>query len=121
MSGYCNRIDCKYWKEPANGVEHSCDYMMLTGKSRIAQIQDRKIRGDFDRCPVYEKGKRKTQRNIDPAARPVKYDWAAGRQLYRSGATDREIADALGCSRKAVEWWRGKHKLPSNNDRRRRA
>ena len=113
MSGYCNRRDCKYWKSPASGIEHTCDYMMLTGHSRIAQIKDRKIRGDFARCPVFEKGQRQKQRNIEPDTRPVRYDWTLGRKLYKEGASDREIGDALGCDKKTVRQWRARHHLPS--------
>lgn len=113
MKGFCPRRSCKYWKDPESGVPYSCDYMMLTGHSRISQIKDPKARGDFTRCPVYKRGKRARQRNIEPDARPAKYDWSLGRRLYKEGASDQEIADALGCEKKTVQQWRGRYHLPA--------
>ncbi|MBR5342579.1 MAG: hypothetical protein IK149_01635 [Oscillospiraceae bacterium] len=113
---YCWRRSCKYWRDPTANAFHSCDYMMLTGRSRIKQIEDPRLRKDYGRCPLFEPGKRPKLRKVKPGLRGTKYNWAVGMALYRSGATDREIAEELGCSRKAVQWWRRNHKLPCNRE-----
>ena len=110
----CPRRSCSYWNESAYGA-NSCNYLMVTGKSRIAQIPDRKQRLDFDRCPCYtEKFKRKREKQLLPFETRSHYDWALGTKLYREGRCDREIAEALGCSKEAVKYWRGRMKLPAN-------
>jgi DNA-binding CsgD family transcriptional regulator len=47
-----------------------------------------------------------------------KYDWNLGMALWRAGATDREIMEALGCKRNTVCTWRDRHGLPVNAGRR---
>ncbi len=117
MKKTCTRKSCRYWSSPGTGIGNNCDYMTLTGKSRIAQIPDRKMRSDFDRCPLYEKGKRPKLGPVKFGDVRTKYDWALGAQMYKAGATDREIAEALGCTRENVKYWRRNHKLPPNTGR----
>lgn len=113
---YCPRKGCMYHRELQHVRDNSCDYMMLTGRSRIAQIPDKAQRRNWAACPCYET---KTKaRRYGPGVHPYTYDWALGTRLYRAGATDREIAEALGCSRGNVEYWRRKRKLPANRRKR---
>lgn len=112
---YCWRRGCKYWRDPSANPGHSCDYMMLTGRSRIKQIPDPHVRKNFSRCPLFEAGKRKRLKTAKPIVPSrTKYDWDKARVLYDAGATDREIFETIGCTQKNVQWWRGKNKLPCN-------
>lgn len=113
MSDYCTRKSCRYWADHRYNTANSCDYLMLTGKSRIAQIPDKAMRRNFDACPCYERGKKDRTRPLLPFEMQTTYNWSLGRKLYNAGASDRKIAAALGCSRAAVRYWRGRHKLPA--------
>lgn len=56
-----------------------------------------------------ELGKRGKQWNrIDPQR---------AMELWQAGKSDREIAEALGCSYRGVQSWRMRHRLPANSDR----
>lgn len=111
---YCDRKSCMYWSNPVKGSPNSCNYIMFTGESRIAQIPDKKARRDWANCPCYLKGKALRGHPYMPESmRPI-YDWAKGRKLYREGALDSEIAEALGCTKSAVKWWRRQNGLPCN-------
>ncbi len=112
---YCWRRSCKYWRNPVGHGLYSCEYLTLTGKSRIKQIPDRRQRRNYDACPCFEPGKKPTLRPIRRTEH-CKYDWTLGMALYRAGATDRQIAETVGCTRKTVQWWRRKNKLSANRD-----
>lgn len=116
---FCWRKGCRYWRDPREHASHSCDYMMLTGRSRIKQIPDPKLRSDFSRCPLFERGSRKRLKKAKhehAAPSNTKYDWDKAREMYDAGATDREIFTALGCSRKTVQYWRRKNELKPNRE-----
>ena len=49
-----------------------------------------------------------------------KFDWKKAEELYRHGASDMQIAKALGCCVSAVVHWRGKYELLPNTKRRRK-
>ncbi len=115
--GYCWRRSCIYWKEPGKYGGNSCDYMQITGHSKIAQIPDKKLRRDYRHCPVYDNRKPAPKERIPSERAQSKYDWSKGRELYNGGATDREIAEALGCSREAVKWWRRRNRLTVNAEK----
>lgn len=116
-SSYCWRRKCRYWRDPGRYGMNSCDYMTITGKSRIAQIPDRRLRRDFAHCPLYD-DTRPEPKPKPPAERDrVLYDWERGRALYDAGYTDREISETLGCTREAVKWWRRKQHLPAHGKR----
>lgn len=115
MKEYCDRKSCEFWKDPEKGTPNSCDYLMITGRSRIAQIKDKRQRRDFGSCPCYSKGRRKWRpRQKLPYEMRATYDWSLGTRLYRAGASDREIAAELGCSPSGVMYWRRKMGLPAN-------
>ena len=115
LSDYCTKSKCIYWKKPGAGVNHSCNYISLTGKSRIAQIPDRKLRHDFARCPLFEKKAPPPPRPLDETR--TRYDWRRGMTLYAAGATDAEIAQELGCKPQTVAWWRSRMRLVPNRKR----
>lgn len=55
----CNKLDCQYHTEVSKDGSfiHGCNYMMITGHSRIAQLPE--DQRDPAVCPLYEKGKRR--------------------------------------------------------------
>ena len=105
----CRHPDCIYRNQAKEGVwAHSCDYLRITGKSRIKGLPDR--RQLPCNCPHY----------IPDGTSPVeiltrnKEDEALA--LYNAGATDREIEEALGRRRGWACQWRHKRNLPVNRD-----
>ena len=111
---YCSRKNCMYWTNPAGSSPNSCNYMMFTGKSRIAQIPNREDRRDFDKCPCFRRGPNLKGRLFDPGELRAGIDWTKGYAQWREGKLDAEIAEALGCSKSAVKWWRRQNGLTSN-------
>ncbi|MBR3293599.1 MAG: hypothetical protein IKI69_04140 [Oscillospiraceae bacterium] len=109
---YCSRKGCMYHRELLHVRDNSCDYLMITGRSRIAQIPEKEQRRNWGACPCYTPKTR--ARRYGPGVQPYTYDWALGTRLYRAGATDRELAKALGCSVANVKYWRGRSGLPAN-------
>lgn len=112
--GYCWRRSCIYWNNPRHDNKGSCNYMQVTGHSRIAQIPDRKLRRDFQHCPLFDTKKPAPKERIPSERERAQYDWVKGKALYETGSTDREIAEALGCTKETVKWWRRKLQLPVN-------
>lgn len=112
---YCWRRSCKYWRNPVGHGLHSCEYLTLTGKSRIKQIPDRRQRRNYDACPCFDQGKKPMPKVVRNTAHS-KYDWTLGLALHGAGATDRQIAEALGCTSKTVKWWRRKNRLLCNRE-----
>ena len=104
----------------------TCNYALITGKTKLGQIYEQYGITNYDqraakilgriKCPFYSPGDRIRQSRTElllPGSRPGKYDWARGRALYEEGASDRAIAEELGCSVPAVFAWREREKLPS--------
>lgn len=117
MKEECPRRSCAYWHNPhGGGTPNSCDYLMIEGKSRIAQIPNRKERRDWSKCPCYKAGKKRKCLPVLPFEMRPKYDWALAMRLYRAGYSDSAIADMLGCSRSGVKWWRRKMGLTPNRN-----
>lgn len=109
---YCPRKGCMYHRELQHVRDNSCDYLMITGRSRIAQIPEKEQRRNWEACPCYETTRKLVRRG--PGMHPYTYDWSLGTRLYREGATDQEIAEALGCSLGNVGYWRRRQGLPAN-------
>lgn len=111
----CHRRDCRYYNEPHKGAPFSCDYLGMTGKSRIAQIP-KEERLDFSCCPCYEHTERSQNGcTEDQYEQKAAYDWQEGRRLYKLGKSDGEIAAALGCARSTVRYWRRRMHLSANS------
>ncbi len=124
----CKRRNCKYHM-PAWSA-YGCNYAYITGKTRAGKLPPEQ-RAPAD-CPLYERGRRAAaplepiclpgstpirdmeRTTHNPGGKP-KYDWARGRELYGCGATDRQIAEALGCNPQTVKDWRQRSgNLPRN-------
>ena len=114
----CTRRDCRYYNEPRKGAIYSCDYLGMTGRSRIKQIPQNE-RLDFALCPCYERVQR-TERlcTEESYEQNAAYDWREGRRRYGCGESDGEIAAALGCARSTVRYWRRRMRLPANTVKR---
>lgn len=108
----CQRMDCIYRNQAERGVwAHGCDYLRITGRSRIKGLPDR-LQLPCN-CPRY----------IPDGTNPVEIltrnyqDDALA--LYKAGATDREIEAALEKPRGWACRWRHRVQppLPVNRDR----
>ena len=104
----CRHSDCIY--HTGKGAENGCNYILMTGKSRIGGLPWRLTLPCH--CPRY----------VPDGTSPVEIvytDWRdEALRLYRAGATDREIADALGLLYNRVNRWRRESRLPRNADKR---
>lgn len=103
---------------------HSCDYVMITGHTRTAQISD-PLDLAPERCPLYVNGKRTGRPEITSTdgiygrktarqrGRNI-YNDAAAMEMYKNGAVDTAIAAEMGVSTAFVQHWRKTNGLPSN-------
>ena len=95
---------------------YRCDYSSITGCTRKAQPPEK--------CTFYKRGnRRETPKKPQGLAAPRKmlaanrvYDLDRAMQLWTAGATDREIAEAIGSSRKHVAGWRKNNRLRVNRE-----
>ena len=116
----CPRRDCRYYNEPRKGAIYSCDYLGMTGRSRIKQLPQSE-RLNFQRCPCYERVQRTEKLCTEESyVKNAAYDWREGQRRYVRGESDGEIADALGCARSTVRYWRRRMRLPANTVKSRR-
>lgn len=124
----CKHKTCKYHM-PA-WSPYGCNYADITGKTRTGQLPPEQL--DPANCPLYKKGQRvmvtleplqfpgsNPKKDVDRARSnsggKTKYDWDRARELYGDGATDRQIAAALGCNPHTVYHWRQRSGyLPKN-------
>ena len=122
----CERTDCRYYN-PRTELG-ACNYMMITGKSKIAQLSaEERKRGDchlYDPAPVAEAPPETVR------AKDHKYGYEAAkaavkpraesersrrmRELYEQGLNDCEIAEAMGITSASVWWWRSHRGLVSH-------
>ena len=106
----CIHPDCIFRTTSNPTGEGQCDYLTRTGKSRIAGLPERMQLPC--NCPYYE-----------PSGKPIEAtkneDWRTrALRLYQAGATDGEIAAAVGVSRSRVQKWRyATLKKPANKDK----
>ena len=105
----CQHPDCVYRNSKDPVQTGQCNYLALTGRSRTVGLPERLKLPCF--CPYYEpNGKTVTRQEEDWRAQALK--------LYNAGATDGEIAEALGAPRGRVQKWRSRTlKKPPNRDR----
>ncbi len=54
-------------------------------------------------------------KNKRPKATLSRYNWRKAEEMYKAGASDKEIALAIGCSKGRVHQWRVAYMLPTNN------
>lgn len=109
----CKHEDCIYRAQPdsAEGYinTHACNYFFLTGRSRIAQHPPG--RRDPSQCILYmprEGGKvYMNRRTTAPVWEPLAF------KMHKQGASDREIAAAVGVSPSTIYVWRVKHGIKS--------
>jgi len=103
----CIRPDCIYRCHSMNGG-NQCDYLTITGKSRIKGLPERLQLPCF--CPRY----------VPDGTEQAPVVWDDWREralaLYQDGATDRQIEAALGLKKGAACAWRHKNRLPLHPD-----
>lgn len=109
-----------------------CNYSVLNDKTRLAQVY--KMLGvtrltpeavEMMRprnCPFFEKGKRRklpvthitlSGSQVRTINRRLSFNEAAARELYRAGANDHEIAEAMNVNARTIAAWRKRNGLPS--------
>lgn len=103
---HCIHPECIYRASPSeSSLKHNCDYAGITGECRTVGVSEE------DKLPCNCK---KYVPGGEPARTVIRRglwrDEAWG--VYRSGATDQEIAEAMGVSRNAVRKWRYDNNLP---------
>ena len=110
----CKKLDCRY--RAPDGDRHNCDYIAITGRSRIGQhpVGQRSPH----KCRLYDPGERECV-PIDsgaalegslPNPKPKRHraparDWSIARKLHDAGAKRAEIARAMHCSLKVIDNW----------------
>ena len=93
-----------------------CDYIQISGKSRIARIAPE----DRDKpCQFFERG-RKVMLKFKPVTDSTKqaprfrFDQRKMRALYDQGLSDHQIAREMGCTDSGVKKFRERNKLAAN-------
>lgn len=56
-------------------------------------------------CPIHPK----TPQTHGENRRTARYDWETARKMADAGKTDKEIGEAIGCTRGTVSSWRRRH------------
>lgn len=109
----CTAKSCKYhanecWK---GSFEHGCDYAVITGKTRTAQLTKEEMQ-EYP-CHLYEKGTRQRAKpeplilsGSKPKREKSRFNWDYAEKLWREGKTDIEIAEEIGCSHSIVKMHR---------------
>lgn len=110
----CTKQDCRY--RAPEGSRNNCDYIAITGRSRIGQhpVGQRSPH----KCRLYDPGVREcvpidsgaalpgSMPNAKPRrVQPKNRDWSVARKLHDAGAKRTEIARAMHCSLKVVDNW----------------
>ena len=123
--------ECLYSADGIYNAPYRCNYATLTGHCRIKVVRRKGPDGTWrqvktvetpEECsyfapPRREHQKRKLQREAKKPGtkcRAPRWDWDKARKLWTAGASDQEIAKALGCGKPAVCLWRRKNGLRSN-------
>lgn len=100
---------CIYSGASYGGV---CDYLSVTGRSRIAQETPE----DAGRpCRFYHKGRYAPEKKRPNAAAPTfRFSQVRLMVLYREGLNDQQIAREIGCTDTSVRKFRIRNNLPNN-------
>ena len=101
----CQHRDCFYLDKGYYGTR-ICNYMEITGKSRIAGLPPR-LQLPCN-CPYYLPNGDPVKAGEAPDEKETAY------KLYLAGATDREIDTALGWKSGRACTWRRRNSLPVN-------
>lgn len=106
----CRHPDCVYRNRADPDKSGNCNYMVIEGRSRTARLPER-LRLPVN-CPFYKPD------GTTPPEPEKRRDWRnEAWKLYRAGATDREIAEALGKTSSCIATMRRrKWKLSPNPD-----
>ena len=120
----CYRTQCQYHAGRADGNVPSCNYFLVTGKTKTSQGEadiTRKCglfqRGDKTPLPqkpqsiVISRKSAEMQKKFAEEDRRrrhegKKYDWAVFRAMWEEGKTDKAIAREIGCHHDTVRNWR---------------
>lgn len=123
MHGYADRTKCESCQY--SGVTMgmvSCDYALQRGCTRGCPVEacdkfkplGKKKRQEIVIRKMFAQPKDKVQPWHQPKNDLAKFSRAAAWTLYKDGASDHEIAVALGCGATPIRNWRTKFNLPAN-------
>lgn len=109
----CQRKDCFYRAREFDCnciMAHGCNYMAITGKSRIAQLPPEQR--DPAKCPLYL-----SQKEGKKAVKKSRYisgpEWEKlAMAMYKEGKNDVQIGKACGVSQRVIFSFRKKRGLP---------
>lgn len=99
----CRHPDCLYRVHGEYSKMWQCNYFFMTGQCRTAGLSPEEAKPCNCREYVPEKEKGWEKRALE---------------LYDDGATDEQIAEAIGKTFNTVRMWRYGKRLPKNKDRR---
>ena len=77
-----------------------CDYAEKTGKTRTSILTHEEL--IQSPCPLYIRGRKERKHAPPPQESHDKYNWEKAHSMWESGATDNEIAEAIGCAESTV-------------------
>ena len=122
--------ECLFSADGIYNATYLCNYATLTGHCRTKIARRKGSDGVWRKVKTVEtpeectrflprKGhqQRKLQRDAKKPGtkcRATRRDWDKAQELWTAGASDQEIAKALGCAKSAVCIWRRKNALRSN-------
>ncbi len=97
---------CRYrWQ--VSETEVCCGYFCITGRRRPCP--------PGAGCTEYIRDERAAKERAQaPRQRQISWDTDHARRLWQDGATDQEIADAVGASKDAVRHWRQRRQMRCN-------
>lgn len=121
--GYADRTKCETCQySGVTAALTTCDYSLHTKASRGCSVEDcdkYKPLGKRSRQEIvfrrdFYQPKDKVQPWHTPKSELAKFSRAAAWTMYKDGASDHEIARALGCGSTPIRNWRTKFNLPAN-------
>lgn len=116
----CERADCIYYSvESKNKVKPRCNYIFVTGVSKLSQIPEGE-KYDISKCQFYEKKTRKaynriTKPSVTPNGETTRKGVARIETIenaidyYEANLSDTDMSILFGTTIQAVSAWRNKH------------
>ena len=116
----CERADCMYYSvESKNKVKPRCNYIFVTGVSKLSQMPKGE-KYDISNCPFYEMKTRKsynriTKPSVTPNGEMTKKGVARIESIenaidfYEANLSDTDMSILFGTTIQAVSAWRNKH------------
>ena len=123
--GYADRTRCETCRySGVTATLITCDYSLHTNASRGCSIEDcnkykplgKRERREIVIRNLFAQPKDKVQPWHQPKSDKAVFSRAAAWTMYKDGASDSEIANALKCGSTPIRMWRVKFNLPANTE-----